>query len=159
MKVPQFHFEEFTRLLERAASADGFLHCSPHAQTVIRLILSTDYLEQEDDIEFLIDMVNYEMCKRNYTGQKRRFPATRILDQLCDELLYISTQSNTLQQSCKTILQTARIYSKATGKSTLLAVCSRDSLQVLPVCSINKRGRCRLDDLPLSPFTCCSSVF
>ena len=35
------------------------------------------------------------------------------------------------------ILQTARIYSKATDKSTLLAVCSRDSLQVLPVCSIN----------------------
>ena len=35
------------------------------------------------------------------------------------------------------ILQTARIYSKATGKSTLLAVCSRDSMQVLPVRSIN----------------------
>ena len=34
------------------------------------------------------------------------------------------------------ILQTARIYSKAIGKSTLLAVCSRDSLQVLSVCSI-----------------------
>ena len=34
------------------------------------------------------------------------------------------------------ILQTARIYSKATDKSTLLAVCSRDLLQVLSVCSI-----------------------
>ena len=34
------------------------------------------------------------------------------------------------------ILQTARIYSKAAGKSTLLAICSRDSLQVLMVCSI-----------------------
>ena len=34
------------------------------------------------------------------------------------------------------ILQTARIYSKATGKIALLAVCSRDSMQVLPVCSI-----------------------
>ena len=102
MKVPQFHFEEFTRLLERAAGADGFLHCRPHTKTVIRQILSTEYLEQEDDIEFLMDMVNYELRKRNYTGQKRRFPATRILDQLCDEPLYISTQSNTLQQSCKT---------------------------------------------------------
>ena len=42
-----------------------------------------------------------------------------------------------------TILQTARIYSKATGKSTLLAVCSRDSLQVLPVCSINSSAECQ----------------
>ena len=38
------------------------------------------------------------------------------------------------------ILQTARIYSRATGKCTLLAFCSRDSLQVLPVCSINTRN-------------------
>ena len=38
------------------------------------------------------------------------------------------------------ILQTARIYSRATDKSTLLAVCSRDSLQVLVVCSIDPQG-------------------
>ena len=38
------------------------------------------------------------------------------------------------------ILQTARIYSRATGKSTMLAVGSRDSPQVLPVCSINSGG-------------------
>ena len=37
------------------------------------------------------------------------------------------------------ILQTAWIYSRATDKSTLLAVCSRDSLQVLAVCSVNSR--------------------
>ena len=38
------------------------------------------------------------------------------------------------------ILQTARIYSRAINKSTLLAVCSRDSLQVLVVCSIDSQG-------------------
>lgn len=91
MKTPQFFYEEFTRLLERAASGDDFLHCNPHTKAVIRQILSTDYLEQEDDIEFLMDMVNHEMRKRNYTGQKRRFPATKLLDQLCSEPLYIST--------------------------------------------------------------------
>lgn len=37
----------------------------------------------------------------------------------------------------KFILQTARIYSRAADKSTLLAVYSRDLLQVLSVCSIN----------------------
>lgn len=39
------------------------------------------------------------------------------------------------------MLQTTKSYSKATGKSTLLVVCSLDSLQVLPMCSINQRYR------------------
>ena len=81
MKTPQFFYEEFTRLLERAASGDDFLHCNPQTKAVIQQILSTDYPEQEDD----------EMRKRNYTGQKRRFPATKLLDQFCSEPLYIST--------------------------------------------------------------------
>lgn len=89
MKVPQFHYEEFARLLERAAGTDEFLHCSAHTKAVLRRLLSTDYPEQEDDIEFLMDMVNYEMRRRNYTGQKRRFPVTKILDRLCNEPLYI----------------------------------------------------------------------
>ena len=41
------------------------------------------------------------------------------------------------KQAVIIILQIARIYSKAIGKSTLLAVCSRDSLQVFAVCSVN----------------------
>lgn len=92
MKVPQFHFEEFTRLLEGAAGTDEFLHCNAHTKAVLRRLLSTDYPEQEDDIEFLMDMVNYEMRRRNYTGQKRRFPVTKILDRLCNEPLYIFMQ-------------------------------------------------------------------
>lgn len=92
MKTPQFFYKEFSRLLERAAGDDNFLHCNSHTKTVLRQILSTDYPEQEDDIEFLMDMVNYKMRNRNYTGQKHRFPATKILDQLCSEPLYIFTQ-------------------------------------------------------------------
>lgn len=90
MKVPQFHLEEFTRLLQRTIDGDDFLHCNSHTKVILEKILSSDYPEQEDDIEFLMDMVNYEMRKRDYTGRKRRFPVTKLLDQLCCEPFYIS---------------------------------------------------------------------
>ena len=53
--------------------------------------------------------------------------------------IYLFSQADLVNDSegNDIILQTARIYSKAAGKDTLPAVCSRDSLQVLPVCSIN----------------------
>ena len=57
--------------------------------------------------------------------------AQSVLDDMDDTIGKLSQVAGSI------ILQTARIYSKATGKSTLLAVCSRDSQQVLPVCSIN----------------------
>lgn len=91
MNVPQFHLEEFTRLLHRAAGADDFLHCRPETKVIIRQILWTDYPEQEDDIEYLMDMINYEMRKKSYHGPKRRFPATKHLDRLCSGPLYITS--------------------------------------------------------------------
>lgn len=90
MKIPQFKLEEFTRLLQRVVDGDDFLHCNSHTRTVITEILKSDYPEKQDDIEFFMDMINREMRKRHYTGQKRRFPATKLLDQLCCEPLYIS---------------------------------------------------------------------
>lgn len=91
MRVPQFKLEEFTRLLQRAAGNDSFLHCRPETKAILQRILSTDYPEQADDIEFLMDMINYEMRKKKYSGQKRHFPATKYLDQLCAEPLYITS--------------------------------------------------------------------
>lgn len=90
MMIPQFHLEEFIRLLHRASGNDDFLHCRPETKEMIRLILSTDYPEQKDDIEYLMDMINYEMRRRRYSGPKRRFPATRYLDRLCKDPLYIT---------------------------------------------------------------------
>ena len=92
MKIPQFHLEEFTRLLHRASGNDAFLHCAPETKEIIRQLLTTDYPEQEDDIEYLMDMINYEMRKRGYSGPKRRFPATKYLDLLCKEPLYITCE-------------------------------------------------------------------
>lgn len=91
MKVPQFHLEEFIRLLERASCGDEFIHCRPETTRIIRQILQTDYPEREDDIEYLMDMINYEMRKKDYRGPKRRFPVTRHLDRLCADPLYINS--------------------------------------------------------------------
>ena len=89
MKTPQFHLEEFTRFLQRVIHGES-LHCNSYTKLILDKILSSDYPEKTEDIEYLMDMVNYEMRKKHYTGHKQRFPATRLLDQLCCEPLYLS---------------------------------------------------------------------
>ena len=92
MNTPQFHFAEFERLLKRAICGhDSFYHCSAVTVATIKDILYTDYPEQEDDIEFLMDMVNYHLRQTGYKGSKPRFPVSRHLDQFCAEPLYINT--------------------------------------------------------------------
>lgn len=92
MNIPQFHTAEFERLLERVISGqDNFYHCSAATVSIIKDILYTDYPEREDDLEFLMDMVNYQMRSSGYTGRKPRFPVSRHLDRLCAEPLYINT--------------------------------------------------------------------
>lgn len=69
MNTPQFHIAEFERLLKRAVSGrDSFYHCSAETVATIKDILHTDYPEREDDIEFLMDMVNYRMRQSDYKG-------------------------------------------------------------------------------------------
>lgn len=92
MNTPQFHIAEFERLLKRAVSGhDSFYHCSAETVATIKDILHTDYPEREDDIEFLMDMVNYRMRQSDYKGPKPRFPVSRHLDQPCAEPLYVNT--------------------------------------------------------------------
>lgn len=90
MNTPQFHIAEFERLLKRIVGGrDDFYHCSPATVSAIKVILGTAYPEKKDDIEFLMDMVNYRMRQSGYKGSKPRFPISRHLDQLCAEPLYI----------------------------------------------------------------------
>jgi hypothetical protein len=90
MRTPQFHIAEFERLLRRIAGGrDDFYHCSPATVGAIKAILDTAYPEKEDDIEFLMDMVNHRMRQSGYKGPKPRFPISRHLDQFCAEPLYI----------------------------------------------------------------------
>lgn len=81
MNTPQFHIAEFERRLKRVAGGhDDFYHCSPATINIIKAILDTAYPEKEDDIEFLMDMVNYQMRLSVYKGPKPRFPISRHLD-------------------------------------------------------------------------------
>lgn len=90
-KVPQFHMAEFRRLLERVAGeTDSFYHCSPETVSLIGRILSTRYRGRTDDIEYLMDMVNYQMRLTSYLGPKTRYPVSRHLDRLCKDPLYIN---------------------------------------------------------------------
>lgn len=91
MTIPQFQTAEFERLLKRVAGRqDSFYHCSVTTVSIIKDILYTDYPEREDDIEFLMDMINYQMRKSGYIGRKARFPVSRHLDLFCAEPLYIN---------------------------------------------------------------------
>ncbi len=103
MKIPQFHMAEFERLLTRIVCGnDSFFHCSGATITTLKEILHTSYPEQEDDIEFLMDMVNYRMRQSGYKGAKSRFPISRHLDQLCAEPLYLSMRKE--KDTAKSIL-------------------------------------------------------
>lgn len=94
MKIPQFLYAEYERLLYRiAGSTESFSSCRPETITTIQHILYTDYPFREDDIEYLMDMTNYYMRLKEYTGRKNRFPVGRYLDQFCDNELYIDLVS------------------------------------------------------------------
>lgn len=90
MKIPQFHTAEFIKLLERVISGkNSFYHCSSSTISTLKAILHTNYPEREDDIEFLMDMINYQMRQEGYSGPKLRFPVSKHLDRFCKEPLYI----------------------------------------------------------------------
>lgn len=94
MRIPQFKIVEFIRLLERVIKEnESYYHCEPFTVAVLSQILVTDYPEQEDDIEFLMDMINYQMRTKKYTGRKSYFPVSKHLDQLVKEPLYINARN------------------------------------------------------------------
>ena len=91
MTIPQFQAAEFERLLKRVAGGkDSFYHCSAATVAIIKDILYTDYPEREDDIEFLMDMVNYQLRKLGYQGSKPLVPVSRHFNLFCAEPLYIN---------------------------------------------------------------------
>lgn len=92
MNVPQFFYAEFERLLWHIAEdTENHFFCRPITIIVIKRILTTDYSFRADDIEYLMDMTNYQIRLQKYTGKKSRFPISRHLDQFCQDELYINT--------------------------------------------------------------------
>lgn len=86
----QFKYKEFWRILERVAgNNDSTYHCTPQTLQVIHNILYTDYPYQQDDIEYIMDVMNYHLRCQQYTGDKHRFPISKYLDQICKDDLYV----------------------------------------------------------------------
>lgn len=87
----QFTYKQFERLLVRVADDnDTFYHCIPKTVQIIRDILTIDYPYQQDDIEYIADMVNFHLRSLQYCGDKWRFPISKYLDEICQGELYLS---------------------------------------------------------------------
>ena len=89
--IKQYKYKEFERLLERVAADDqGAYHCTPETVRSIRDILHTKYPYQQDDIEYILDVVNYHLRRLQYKGDKQRFPVSKYLDMICKDEFYIT---------------------------------------------------------------------
>ena len=80
----QYKLPEFIRLLEHIATdKDQSFHCSDSTYTTISKLLET-----EDDLEYLMDIVNISLEHTGCTN-KKRFPVSKYLDWACSNNLYI----------------------------------------------------------------------
>jgi len=85
----QYKLSEFIRLLEHVATdKDQSFHCSDSTYTTISKLLETEYDEKEDDLEYLMDIVNISLEHTGCTN-KKRFPVSKYLDWACSNNLYI----------------------------------------------------------------------
>lgn len=84
--MKQFQYLEFLNALHKLleGNENRFL-CRYSTKTMVAKILSTDYPYQEDDIEYLLDMVNYHMRLLNYESKKQYFKLGKALDKIIPE--------------------------------------------------------------------------
>lgn len=88
-----FKYNEFVRLLERILlNKSGFYHLKDDTIAMLDQILHSCYEYQRDDIEYIMDMVNYYMNHTGYSGKKSRFPISKYLDIICQGDFYITLQ-------------------------------------------------------------------
>ena len=79
----QYKLPEFIRLLEHIATdKDQSFHCSDSTYTTISKLLETEYDEKEDDLEYLMDIVNISLEHTGCTN-KKRFPVSKYLLIIC----------------------------------------------------------------------------
>lgn len=91
--IVQYKNKEFRRLLSRVVNERGLsFHCKKSTYDTISALLSSDYFGKDDDIDFLMDVVNNALKKRGCTD-KRHFPISSCLDQACQNCLYLHETS------------------------------------------------------------------
>lgn len=87
--IAQYKNKEFRRLLARVAKErDLSFHCKKSTYDTIATLLASEYNGKDDDIDYLMDIVNTGLKKKSCTD-KRRFPVSKCLDRACEDRLYL----------------------------------------------------------------------
>lgn len=88
MVVKQFKYSEFKTILTMMIERSKLYQLDLFSLKKIRLILYTDYPEQIDDLEYLIDMVNYYIRKNKLFYQRsHRAAYLNIISRYLNEIL------------------------------------------------------------------------
>lgn len=97
--IAQYKNKEFRRLLLRVVKERDFsFHCKKSTYDTINMLLTTEYNGKNDDIDYLMDVVNAGLKKKGCTD-KRRFPISKCLDQACQNSLYLHETINQISGS------------------------------------------------------------
>lgn len=85
----QYKNMEFRRLLKKIATErESSYHCKDETYETISKMLTTDYPEKDDDIDYLMDIINICLARKSCTD-KKHFPISKYLDWACQNDLYI----------------------------------------------------------------------
>ena len=85
----QYKPQEFARFLTRVSSERNHsYHCKESTYDTISKILNTDYDEKDADLDYLMDIVNIVLEKKNCQN-KKTFPISKYLDWACESELHI----------------------------------------------------------------------
>ena len=84
--MKQFQYLEFMSALQKLLeSTENRFQCRYSTKKTVPKILYTDYPYQEDDVEYLLDMVNYEMRLTDYDSKKKYYKLGKVLDKIIPE--------------------------------------------------------------------------
>lgn len=87
--MEQFQFQEFYNALCKLVSgSEHRLRCRQETKLLIHLILTLQYPYQSDDLEYLMDMVNYELRLTHYNGKKSRYYLGKALDRIVSNSVF-----------------------------------------------------------------------
>ena len=84
--MKQFQYLEFMNALQKLLTCtENRFQCRYSTKKMVERILSTEYPYKEDDIEYLLDMVNYEMRLTDYDSKKKYYKLGKVLDKIIPE--------------------------------------------------------------------------
>ena len=84
--MKQFQYLEFMSALQKLLeSNENRFQCRYSTKMTVDRILRTEYPYKEDDIEYLLDMVNYEMRLTDYDSKKKYYKLGKVLDKIVPE--------------------------------------------------------------------------